>query len=97
MNDLLQQKDIQLQQKDGQIQQMNNQLQQKDTQLQQKDVQLQQQGAKLQERTLQLNRQLREVQTLRVRKWMFYILYRKVLTPPIHPTSAERWSNSTDE
>ena len=44
------------------------QLQQKDTQLQQ----IQQQGTELQEKTLQLNRQLTEVQTLRVRKLVFY-------------------------
>ena len=40
----------------------------KDTLLQQKDGQLQRQGAELRERTLQLNRQQRELQTLRVRK-----------------------------
>ena len=44
------------------------QLQQKDTQLQHKDGQIQRQATELRERTLQLNRQLREVQTLRVRK-----------------------------
>ena len=39
-----------------------------------KDTQLQRQGAELRERTLQLNRQLREVQTLRVRKLVFYCI-----------------------
>ena len=39
----------------------------KDTQLQHKDGQIQRQAMGLQEMTLQLNRQLREVQTLRVR------------------------------
>ena len=47
---------------------MDTQLQHKDVQLQQKDGQIQRQGTELRERTLQLNRQLREVQTLRVRK-----------------------------
>ena len=46
----------------------NAQLQQKDAQIQHKDGQIQRQGTELRERTLQLNRQLREVQTLRVRK-----------------------------
>ena len=64
----LQQKDVQLQQKDGQLQQKDVQLQQKDGQLQHKDGQIQRRGAELRERTLQLNRQLRKVQTLRVRK-----------------------------
>ena len=68
MDTQLQQKDVQLQQKDGQLQQKDVQLQQKDGQLQHKDGQIQRQGAELRERTLQLNRQLREVQTLRVRK-----------------------------
>ena len=53
---------------DTQLQQKDVQLQQKDGQLQRKDGQIQRQGAELRERTLQLNRQLREVQTLRVRK-----------------------------
>ena len=39
----------------------------KDTQLQEKDGQIQRQVIELQEMALQLNRQLREVQTLRVR------------------------------
>ena len=62
--------------KNTQLQQKEAQLQQKDTQLQQKDDQIQQQGTELRERTLQLNRQQREVQTLRVRKWMFYCVER---------------------
>ena len=45
----------------------DTQLQEKDTQLQHKDGQIQRQAVELQEMTLQLNRQLREVQTLRVR------------------------------
>ena len=52
----------------------DTQLQQKDDQIQQKDDRIQQQGTELQERTLQLNRQQREVQSLRVRKWMFYCM-----------------------
>ena len=58
--------------KDTQLQHKDAQIQQKDAQIQQKDVQIQRQGTELRERTLQLNRQLREVQTLRVRKWLFY-------------------------
>ena len=46
----------------------DDQLQQKDDHLQQKDDQLQRQATELRERTLQLNRQQRELQTLRVRK-----------------------------
>ena len=66
-NAQLQQKNDQLQQKDDQLQQKDDQLQQKNAQLQQKDCQLQRQGAELRERTLLLNRQQRELRTLRVR------------------------------
>ena len=41
------------------------------TQLQQKDGQTQR-DAELQERVAQINRQQRELQTLRVREWIFY-------------------------
>ena len=44
----------------------DTQLQHKDTQLREKDTQLQQQGAELQVRATQINRQQRELQTLRV-------------------------------
>ena len=66
----LQQKDAQLQQKDAQLQQKDAQLQQKDDQLQHKDDQIQRQATELRERTL---RQQRELQTLRVREWIFHI------------------------
>ena len=66
--------EFQLQQKDTQLQQKDTQLQQKDTQLQQKDTQLQRQGTELRERALQISRQQRELQTLRVRNWR-YIMY----------------------
>ena len=44
----------------------------KNTQVQQKDGRTQQQDAELQERAAQINRQQRELQTLRVREWIFY-------------------------
>ena len=52
----------------------------KDTQLQEKDAQIQRQTTELRERALQLNRQQRELQILRVGKWM--LLYGMVLTLP---------------
>ena len=76
-------RDTQLQQKDAQIQQMNDQLQQKDTQLQHKDGQIQRQGAELRERNLQLNRQLRELQTMRVRKLISYCMCGETMTEPM--------------
>ena len=44
----------------------------KNAQVQQKDVQIQQRHAELQDRAAQINRQQRELQTLRVREWIFY-------------------------
>ena len=68
----VQQKDTQLQQNDIQLQQKDTQLQQKDDQIQRKNDQIERQGTELRDRGLQLNRQLRELQTLRVRKKVFY-------------------------
>ena len=72
---------------DAEIEHLQHDLQQKDTQLQQKDDQIQRkngqierQGTELQDRGLQLNRQLRELQTLRVRKKVFYCMYGKIIT-----------------
>ena len=59
----------------------DTQLQQKDGQIRHKDSQIQRQGTELRERTFQLNRQLREVQTLRVRKPFSTV--GKIVTPPI--------------
>ena len=50
------------------------------TQLQQKDGQIQRQSIELRERALQLSGQQRELQTLRVGKWV--LLYEMVLTLP---------------
>ena len=44
----------------------------KNAQLQQKDGQIQQRDAELQEKVTQINIQQRELQTLRVREWIFY-------------------------
>ena len=39
-----------------------------------KDGQIQQQGTQLEERATELNRQQRELETLRVKTWVFYII-----------------------
>ena len=51
-----------------------------DTQLQHKDGQIQRQATELRERALQLSRQLRELQTLRVIKEIDILLYGEVMT-----------------